>query len=150
MLSAASASSLLDMLQSMTSSRSSSANSSGFGQQSSDPFSDIFGGTAMSGKSGPVSGLEGFSQLSPATMSALFAAQSQSSTGSAPSAATGKPDVPKDLFSQLDANGDGQVTKAEFEATAAGAATSSQAFMEQMIARQMQAFASSSSSWMSF
>jgi hypothetical protein len=158
LLAASAASSALDMLlQSLSSSKSSSANSTGFGQESSDPF-DIFGGTAMSGKSGPASGLEGFPQLSPATMSALLAAQSQSSTGSFPSAPTGKPDVPNDLFSQLDANGDGQVTKSEFESAlgagvtniADAAATSSRNFMDQMIARQMQAFASSSSAWMSF
>jgi hypothetical protein len=159
MLSAANAaSSALDMLlQSLGSSKSSSANSTGFGQKSSDPF-DLFSGTAMSGNSTAASGLEAFSQISPAMMSALFAAQSQSLIGSAAPAATGKPEVPNDLFSQLDANGDGQVTKSEFEnglgagATniANAAAASSRNFMDQMIARQMQAFASSSSAWMSF
>ena len=148
MLTAHGASAALEMLQSLTSSRS-SANSTGFGRDSSEPF-DIFGGTAMSGKSTLASGLDGFPQISPATINALLAAQSQSSAGSLPSAGTGKPDVPKDPFSQLDANGDGQVTKSEFEATATSAATSSYDFMNQMIARQMQAFASSSSAWMSF
>ena len=66
------------------------------------------------------------------------------------SAGTGKPDVAKDPFSQLDADGDGQVTKSELEATATGAATSSYDVMNQMIARQMQAFATSSSAWMKF
>jgi hypothetical protein len=153
MLSAYTASSVLELLRSVTSSNSSSANSTGFGRESSDPF-DIFGGTAMSGKSNPYSGLDGFPQMFPqissATINALLAAQSQSSTGSLPSAGTGKPDAPKDLFSQLDADGDGQVTKSEFETTATGAATSSYDFMDQMIARQMQAFASSSSAWMRF
>ena len=147
LLAAITASSILELLQSATSSKSSSANSTGFGRESSDPF-DIFGGTAMSAKSTPASGLDGFPQMSPATMSALLAAQGQSSTGSLPSAGSGKPDVLNDLFSQLDADGDGQVTKSEFEATIAGAATSSRNFMDQMIARQMQAFASSSSAWM--
>lgn len=49
--------------------------------------------------------------LSPQTMNALFAAQdpSQSSTP------TSKADALKDLFSKLDGNGDGKITKAEFE-----------------------------------
>jgi len=149
-LSAYIASSVLELLNSLTSSNSSSANATRSGRDSSDPFGDIFGGTAMSGKSAPYSGLDGFPQISQATINALLAAQSRPSTASLPSAGTGKPDVPKDLFSQLDADGDGQVTKSEFEANAAGAATSSYNFMDQMIARQMQAFASSSSAWMRF
>lgn len=153
-LSAYTASSVLELLRSVTSSNSSSANASRSGRESSDPFADIFGGTAMSGKSAPYSGLDGFPQMFPqisqATIDALLAAQSQPSTASLPSAGTGTPDVPKDPFAQLDANGDGQVTKAEFEANAAGAATSSYNVMNEMIARQMQAFATSSSAWMKF
>src|SRR6185503_9295659 len=56
------------------------------------------------------------------TMNALFAAQSQSSdsTSSTSSSATSststsRNDALKDLFSQIDANGDGQITKSEFE-----------------------------------
>ena len=151
-LSAYTASSVLELLRSVTSSNSSSANATRSGRESSDPFDDIFGGTAMSGESSPYSGLDGFPQMFPqissATINALLAAQSRPSTPSLPSAATGTPDVLKDPFSQLDANGDGQVTKAEFDANAAGAATSSYNVMEQMIARQMQAFATSSSAWL--
>ena len=113
----------------------------------------MFGGTAMSGKSDPYSGLDGFPQMFPqiqATIDALLAAQSRSLTASLPSTATSKPDVPQDPFAQLDTNGDGQVSKSEFEATAAGAATSSYNVMNEMIARQMQAFATSSSAWMKF
>ncbi len=152
--SAYTASSVLELLNSLTSMRSSSANSTGSGRESSDPFDDIFGGTAMSGKPTPYSGLDGFPQMFPqissATINALLAAQNRPSTASLPSAGTGKPDVPKDLFSQLDADGDGQVSKSEFEANATGAATSSYNVMNQMIARQMKAFATSSSAWMSF
>jgi len=150
-LSAYTASSVLELLRSVTSSNSSSANSTRSGRESSDPFGDMFGGTAMSGKSNLYSGFDGFPQMFPqiqATIDALLAAQSQSSTKSLPSAGTDKPAVPKDPFAQLDANGDGQVTKSEFEAAATGAATSSYNVMNEMIARQMQAFASSSSAWM--
>lgn len=148
LLAAITASSVLELLQSVTSSKSSSASSDRFRRESSDPFAGIFGGTAMSGKSTSSSLLDGFPQISPATINTLLAAQSQSSAGSPLSAGNSTPDVPKDLFAQLDADGDGQVTKAEFEATATGAATSSYNSMQEMIARQMQAFASSSSAWM--
>ncbi|MDB5579090.1 MAG: calcium sensor EFh [Bradyrhizobium sp.] len=148
--SAYTASSVLELLRSVTSSGSSSANSTRSDRESPDPFGDIFGGTAMSGKSTSSSFLDGFAQISPATINALLAAQGRSSTESRPSPATGKPDVPKDPFRQLDANGDGQVTKSEFEAAATGAATSSYNVMNEMIARQMQAFATSSSAWMRF
>ena len=149
-LSAYTASSVLELLNSLTSSRSSSANSTGVGRESADPFAGIFGGTAMSGTSTPASGLDVFPQMSSATINALLAVQSRSSAASPPPAGTGTPEVLKDLFSQLDANGDGQVTRSEFEAIAAGAATSSYNVMQQMIARQMQAFATSSSAWMKF
>ncbi len=48
-------------------------------------------------------------------MSALLAAQGQSSTATTASAPTSRSDALKDLFSQLDANGDGQISKSEFE-----------------------------------
>jgi hypothetical protein len=46
-------------------------------------------------------------------MSALLAAQSQS--GSSPSAPTSRSAALKDLFAQIDADGDGKITKTEFE-----------------------------------
>ncbi len=150
-LSAYTASSVMELLRSVTSSSSSSAYPTRSGRESSDPFGDMFGGTAMSGKSN--TGLDGFPQISTAIMSAmttLLAAQSQASIGSLPSPGTGKPDLPKDPFAQLDANADGVVSKSEFEFTATGAATSSYKVMHEMIARQMQAFATSSSAWMRF
>ncbi len=147
-LSAYTASSVLELLRSVTSSNSSSA--TGFGWESADPFAGIFGGTAMSGKSPPAFGFEMFPQISSATINALLATQSRSLPGStSPSAGTGKPAVAQDPFSQLDANGDGQVSRSEFEATAASAATTSYDLMDQLIARQMQSFASSSTAWMS-
>lgn len=149
LLSAYTASSTLELLRSLTSSNSSSAN--GFDREAADPFAGIFGGTAMSGKSTPASGFEMFPQISSATINALLAAQSRPLPGStSPSAATGEPAVARDPFSQLDANGDGQVSRSEFEATATGAATTSYNVMNELIARQMQAFASSSTAWMKF
>ncbi len=157
-MNAAKAASVLELMRSLNSSNSSSASSTRSGRESTDPFDNIF--SAMSGKSTPSSGLDLFPQMSPATINALVAAQSRSLIGSLPSAETGKPEsgkpeigtpaVLKDPFSQLDANGDGQVSKLEFEANAASAATSSYKVMNEMIARQMQAFATSSSAWMKF
>ena len=46
-------------------------------------------------------------------MSALIAAQSQS--GATGSASANPSSALQDLFSQLDANGDGQISKSEFE-----------------------------------
>ena len=108
------ASSVLDALQSLTSSKSSSPQTTGFSQASTNPF-DLSGSTAASGSPTPGIRSSGCSQISPATMSALLAAQSQSSTASTTSAPTSRADALKDLFSQLDANGDGQISKSEFE-----------------------------------
>jgi hypothetical protein len=108
-------SSALDALQSLTSSKkSSSPRSTGFSQTPTNPF-DFSGSAKASGSPAPASGSNGFSQLSPATMSALLAAQSQSSTGSTTSASNSPSNALKDLFSQLDTNGDSQVSKLEFE-----------------------------------
>ena len=48
-------------------------------------------------------------------MSALLAAQGQSSTGPTTQASTGPSSALQDLFSQIDANGDGAISKTEFE-----------------------------------
>jgi hypothetical protein len=48
-------------------------------------------------------------------MSALLAAQSQSSAGSATTAPIGRSEALKHLFSHFDTNGDGQISKSEFE-----------------------------------
>jgi Ca2+-binding EF-hand superfamily protein len=48
-------------------------------------------------------------------MSALLAAQSQATTGSAASSATSRSDALKDLFAQIDADSDGKLSKSEFE-----------------------------------
>ena len=106
------ASAALDALTSLISPPSSQA-TTGFSQKTATPFNL----TSASGSTNsiPMSGLAGASQggLSPATMSALLEAQGQSSaTVSTP---VSQSDALKNLFSQIDANGDGQISKSEFE-----------------------------------
>ena len=107
-------SSALDALQSLTSSKSSSLQSTGFSQSSASPF-DFSASSSASASSTPPPWSGAASQLSPAVMSALLAAQGQSSAGSTASAPTSQSDALKHLFSQLDADGDGQISKSEFE-----------------------------------
>jgi hypothetical protein len=104
------ASAALDAVKSLTSSNT-SAESTGFSQASGDLFG-LSGGASASGGSAAASGATGFSQLSPATMSALLAAQSQSP---ATPASTSPGSALQSLFSQIDGNGDGQITQSEFE-----------------------------------
>ncbi|GAC1646555.1 MAG: EF-hand domain-containing protein [Bradyrhizobium sp.] len=105
--------SALEMVQSLTSKSSSSQATTGFGQAAASPF-DPSGAAAASTTPGQPSGAGGSSPLSPATMSALLAAQSQSSTAATP-APTDPNAALNDLFSQLDADHDGTITKQEFE-----------------------------------
>ncbi len=115
------ASTALDAIQSLASSASSSSSqSTGFSQATADMFG-LSGGAQASGSPAAPSGTTGFSQISPGTFSALLAAQSQSSTATATtsasttSASTSQSSALQDLFSQIDGNGDGQITKSEFE-----------------------------------
>ena len=101
------ASSAIDALMGLTSSKS--AQSNGSSQWPVNPFALSPDASAPTGAS---SGSGGGSTISPETMSALIAAQGQSSQGSAP---TSRADALKDLFKQIDADGDGQISKAEFE-----------------------------------
>jgi len=99
------ASSVIDALQSLTSQKSSSA-----GEPAANPF-DVTGDATASAGVAPSQPVGGFSPISPQTMSALIAAQGDT-TNTAP---TNPPEALQDLFSQIDANGDGSITKAEFE-----------------------------------
>jgi hypothetical protein len=114
------AASMLEALQSLSTSKSSSAQTTGFGQAATNPF-DLTGNAASSGNSPAATGSSGFSQLAPGTLSALLAAQSQASTATttsssiSASAPTSRSAALQDLFSQIDANGDGQISKSEFE-----------------------------------
>lgn len=106
-------SSALDALQSIAS-KSPSGQSSGSGKAAANPF-DLFGSTEQTGTVKPSSGnTNASSQISAQTMSALLAAQSQStnSTGSTTSASS---DPLQKLFALIDGNGDGKISKAEFE-----------------------------------
>ena len=102
-------SSALDAIKSLTSSSSSSGQpAGGFGDPATNPF-DLSGNAPVPSIVVPASG--GLSQLSPATMSALLAAQGQWSTSA--SAPTGASGALQDLFSKIDANGG--ISKSEFE-----------------------------------
>jgi Ca2+-binding EF-hand superfamily protein len=106
-------SSASDALQSLTSSKASSAHKTGFRQSSSNPFD--LASSSVPGNSAPASVPGGFSQLSPATMTALLAAQARAGEPGT-SAPTSRSVALNHLFSHLDTEPDGNITKAEFEA----------------------------------
>lgn len=108
------ASSALNAIQSLTSSISSSPQATGFSEASTDPFK-IPSSASTATSSPPAARATGFSQISPATMSALLAAQGQLSAATTTSASTSPSGALQDLFSQIDANGDGGISKSEFE-----------------------------------
>jgi hypothetical protein len=115
-------SSALDALQSLTSSKSSSTQQTGFTQGATNPFAIDSGSSRSSGATSSVNS-GNRPQISPETMSALLAAQSQSSASaststsstSSSSSSMSRQDALKDLFSQIDADGNGKITKSEFE-----------------------------------
>ena len=107
------ASAALEALKSLSSSKSFSPQSAGNRKEATNPF-DLSGAASASTSSTVASAFSGGSQISSETMSALLAAQSQS-TGSTYSASTGRSDILKDLFAQIDADADGQLSKSEFE-----------------------------------
>jgi Ca2+-binding EF-hand superfamily protein len=111
-----------DALQSLTAKKSSSPQATtGFSQTATTPFDTGAAASPAPASPGPAQS----GGLSPATMSALLAAQDQSSSSTAPAS---RSDALKDLFSQLDADGDGQVSKSEFEnALGAGGSNIAQA-----------------------
>jgi hypothetical protein len=106
-------SSAMDALGSLISSKSSSAQTTGFRQGSASPF-DVSSTSAASANPSPVTGGKGFTQISPETLSALLAAQSNSPAPTT-STPTSRSDALRDLFSQIDGNGDRQINKSEFE-----------------------------------
>ena len=110
------ASSAIGALKALTSSKSSSAQSTGLSQDAKSPFDLMSSTSSASVGSGTGSGSGGGgSQISPQTMSALLDAQSQSSAGSTTTASKSRSSALKDLFAQIEGDGDGKITKSEFE-----------------------------------
>ena len=109
------ASSAIDALKALISSKSSSTQPGGPGQGTTGPF-DFSAATSAPTSASTNAGFSGSvgPQISPDTMSALLAAQGQSTDASG-SAPTSRADALKDLFSRIDADGDGKITKSEFE-----------------------------------
>jgi Ca2+-binding EF-hand superfamily protein len=122
MLALGAAGSLLDALQSLMSPKSpsgtASANQSqGAADQSQGAANPFDLGSSTQTQSSATTGMtgqsSGWASISPQTMSALIDAQSQSGTTN--SAPTNPADALKDLFSQIDADGNGAIDKSEFE-----------------------------------
>jgi hypothetical protein len=88
------ASTALNAVQSLTSSLSSAASSTGFDQGSTNPF-EVASPAPTTTSSVPATGFSAGAQISPTTMSELLAAQSQSSsTTSASTSATAPTSAP--------------------------------------------------------
>jgi hypothetical protein len=106
------ASSALEAIKALTSSKS-SAPTTGVSQNTAGPFqllSPNAPGSVSPGSSGSLT------QISPETLGALLDAQCQAaSAGSNGSASTSRSAALKDLFGQIDGDGDGKVSKTEFE-----------------------------------
>jgi hypothetical protein len=102
----------IDAFQSLRSSTSSSVKT-GFGQSATAAFEPT-GGAANPTAARTSPGSRSGTYISPATMSALLAAQGQSSGAPTTTSASS---ALQDLFSQIDGNGDGQISKPEFESS---------------------------------
>jgi EF-hand domain pair len=110
------ASSAIDALKALTSSKS-SAQTTGVSQNAASAFDLSSSNGSASIGSGTGSGGSGGSQISPETMSSLLDAQSQAGSTTASKSRSA---ALKDLFGQIDGDGDGKISKEEFE-TALGA-----------------------------
>lgn len=105
-------SSAIEAFQSLASSASSKVKT-GVGQPAPGSFDPVSGGASPMGPTAS-SGCGSGARISPATMSALLAAQGQS-PGTSASAVSASAAL-QDLFSQIDGNGDGRISRSEFEA----------------------------------
>ena len=118
------ASSAIDALKALTSSTS-PKKATGASQASENPFAFLSSNTSASvgsgsASSGAGSAGTGSASISPETMSALLDAQSQAASQSG-TATKSRHAALKDLFGQIDGDGDGKISKAEFdEALGAG------------------------------
>jgi EF hand domain-containing protein len=108
------ASSAIDALKALTSSKSSNP-ADGAGGDTSNVFALTPANATGSNGGGPSPGGGQCASISPETMSALLDAQSQSASGSATTAPKSGFDALKDLFAQIDGDGDGKISKSEFE-----------------------------------
>jgi hypothetical protein len=109
MLALGAATSAIDSLFGLVSAKQ--TQSAGSGQDQPNLFAfQADAATSTSAGAGPAAG--GHARISPETMSALLAAQGQSGTSFSP---MGRGEALKDLFARIDADGDGKITKGEFE-----------------------------------
>lgn len=109
MLAFGAAASALDSLFGLASAKP--AQAAGSGQDHANLFAFQADAALPTGpRTAPAAG--GGAQISPETMSALLAAQSQSGSTFKP---MGREDALKHLFSQIDADSDGQIASSEFE-----------------------------------
>lgn len=118
------ASGAIDLISSLTKSGSSNQSTSfNIGQTNSA------GGSSNSSNSatGLISGSGQSGALSPDTYAALFAAQNQNAGQSQGSNAQGGSGALQDLFSLIDGNGDGSVSKSEFESALGAGGTNTAA-----------------------
>lgn len=109
MLALGAAASAIDSLFGLVAPKQTQAAGSGQDQANLFAFQADAGASPGAG-AGPAAG--GGAQISPETMSALLAAQSQSGTEFQPMS---RENALKDLFARIDADGDGKITKSEFE-----------------------------------
>jgi hypothetical protein len=124
-------SSVLDGLQSLGSAKSGSAQQQ---RGSGSGIFDFVGGSSNSsaGFNSALGTSSGSAPIAPDTLSALIAAQGDASTSAASGATSSSAADPlQQLFSQIDANGDGQISKSEFE-KALGASGSNVATADSM------------------
>jgi Ca2+-binding EF-hand superfamily protein len=107
------ASSAIDALLGLTSPKQAKPAGSN-GQSQANLFAFQADATSSTGSTaGSTAG--GRAQISPETMSALLAAQGQASQGATTTAPASRADALKNLFGKIDADGDGKITKLEFE-----------------------------------
>ncbi|MCP4619494.1 MAG: EF-hand domain-containing protein [Bradyrhizobium sp.] len=117
------ASTAIDSLFGLISPKQTQAAGSGQDQPNLFAFQADAATNSAGTSAGPTGG--GGGQIAPETMSALLAAQSQSGTSFQPMS---REDALKDLFSKIDTDGDGKITKSEFEnALGAGGTNTAQA-----------------------
>lgn len=110
MLGMGAAASALDGLFGLIAPKQTQQTGSGHEQPNLFAFQADAGTNATGPSAGPAAG--GGAQISPETMSALLAAQSQSGTTFAPMK---RGEALKDLFAHIDTDGDGKISKSEFE-----------------------------------